>query len=85
MESDAVDNGNKEERPVGATLGDGGVAAVVEGKEDVRCLGKVRQGFAEGDGVGGLGEHEGHGWAEEDDVRVRVLGEVFALEVSGRR
>lgn len=74
VESDAVDGGDEEERPVGTALGDGGVAAVVEREEDVGCLGKIWQGFAEGDGVGGLGEHEGHGGAEEDDVRIGVLG-----------
>lgn len=70
---------------MGAAFRDGGVAAIVEGEEDVGCLGEVWQGFAEGDGVRGLGEHEGHGGAEENDVRVGVLGEVFTLEVSERR
>ena len=73
MEGDAVDDGDEEQGPVGAAFGDFGVAAVVDGEEDVGCFGEVGQGVFEGDGVGGLGEHEGHAGPEEDDLGVFVL------------
>ena len=42
---------------------------------------EVGESLFEREGVGGLHEHEGHGWAEEDDVGVFVLVEIFAFEV----
>ena len=45
------------------------------------CAGEVGESFFECERVGRLHEHEGHGWAEEDDVGVFVLVEVFAFEV----
>lgn len=60
VESDAVDDGDEEKRPVGAAFGDGGVTAVVEGEEYVGGFGEVGEGFAEGERVGCLSEHEGH-------------------------
>ena len=67
---------------MGAAFGDFGVAAVVDGEEDVGGFGEVGEGVFEGDGVRGLREHEGHARSEEDDLSVFVLGEVFAFEVS---
>jgi len=64
------------------TFGFGYVPAVVYGKEDVGGFGEVREGVAEGAWVGGLEEHEGHAWAEEDDVGVLEFGEVLVFEVS---
>lgn len=43
---------------------------------------EVGEGIAERTGVVGLEEHEGHAWAEEDDVCVFELGEVFVFEES---
>lgn len=82
MEGDGVGDGDEQEGPVGAAFGEGGVAAVVDGEEDVGCAGEVREGVFEGEGIGGLHQHEGHAGAEEDNVRVGVLGEEFAFEVS---
>ena len=64
-----------------AAFGDLDGAAVVDGEEDVRRLVESGQGFADGEGVGRLHEHEGHGGPEEDDVGMLVLCEVFALEI----
>ena len=82
VEGDAVDEADEQQRPVRAAFGPGGVVAVVDGQEDVGGVGEVGEGVGEGGGVGGLHEHEGHAGAEKDDVRVGVLGEGFALEVS---
>ena len=54
MESDAVNDADEEERPVGAAFCDFDVAAVVDGEEDVRCLSEVWEGVFEGQGVGCL-------------------------------
>lgn len=54
MEGDVVDEADEEEGPVGAAFGVGGVVAVVDGEEDVGCVGEVREGVFEGGGVGGL-------------------------------
>ena len=85
VESNAVNDRDEKERPVGAAFGNGRVAAIVEGEEDVGRLGEVWEGLTKGNGVGGLGKHEGHGGTEEDNVRVGELGEVLPLEVSGGR
>lgn len=45
------------------------------------CAREIGEGFFKCEGVGGLHEHEGHGWAEEDNVGVFVLVEVFAFKV----
>ena len=81
MKRYAVDYAHKKKGPVRATFGDRRVAAVVDRKKDVGCAGEVGESFFEREGVGSLHEHEGHGWAEEDDVGVLVLVEVFALEI----
>lgn len=66
-----------------AAFGFGDVTAVVYRKEDVRCLGEVGEGFAEGMRVWCLEDHEGHAWTEEDYVGC-VLDEEFALQVSNQ-
>lgn len=63
-------------------FGLGYVPAVVYGEEDVGGFCEVGEGVSEGARVGGLEEHEGHAWAEEDDVGVLEFGEVFVFEVS---
>jgi len=68
VESHAVELTDEQERPVRAGLGFGDGLCVVDGKEDVRCFGEVRECGFEGEWVGGLQEHEAHGGAEEDDV-----------------
>ena len=85
MERYAVDDADQEEGPVRAALGEVRVMAVIDGEKDVRCAGEVWQGFFERKRVRRLHKHEGHGGAEEDDVGVFVLVEVFAFEVSGRK
>jgi hypothetical protein len=67
---------------MGPTFGFGYVPAIVNWEEDVGGFGEVGEGVAEGSRVGGLEEHEGHAWAEEDDVGVFEFGEVFVFEVS---
>ena len=54
VEGDAVDDGHEEERPVRAAGRLRGVAVVVDGEEYVRCFAEVREGVADGGGVGGL-------------------------------
>jgi hypothetical protein len=83
VEGDAVDDGDEEERPVRPAFGVRDVAAVVYGEEDVRCAGEVGEGALERARVLGVLEQEGHGGAEEDNLRFRVVFELFALEVSG--
>lgn len=83
VEGDTIDDTNEEERPVRTAFGHFDVAAVVDGEEDVGGFCKVWEGVFDGQGVGRLHEHEGHGRPEEDDVRVDIFGEDFTLEVSG--
>jgi len=68
VESYAVDDGHEQKRPVGAAFGDGDIACVVYGEENVCCAGEVWEGVFEGYGVGRLHQHEGHRGAEEDDM-----------------
>lgn len=68
-----------------AAFGDVRIMAVIDGEKDMRCAVEVWQGFFERKRVRRLRKHEGHGRAEEDDVGVFVLVEVFAFEVSGRK
>lgn len=77
----AVENAHKKKGPVGAAFRYRGVAAVVDREEDVGCAGEVGKGFFKRERVGSLHEHEGHGWAEEDDVGRFVLDEVLVFEV----
>ena len=85
MKRYAVDDADQEQRPVRTTLGEIRIVAVVDGEEDVCCTGEIWQGFFERERIGRLHEHEGHGWAEENNVGVFVLVEVLAFEVSGRQ
>ena len=82
VEGHAVDDGHKEEGPVRAAFREIDVLAVVDGEEDMGGAAEVRERRDEGEGVGGLHEHEGHAGPEEDDVGVSVFGEEFSLEVS---
>ena len=82
MEGYTVNDRDEQERPVAAAFGDGYVARVVYGKEDVCCAGEVGEGVFQGERVGRLHEHEGHGGAEEDDVGGGVFAKFFALQVS---
>ena len=50
-----------------------GVVSVVDGEEDVCCASEIGESGFELEGIGGLHEHEGHGGAEEDDLRFRVV------------
>ena len=77
VESNAIDYGDQEEGPVGATFGLRDVAAVVYREKNVRGAGEVWKDFAEGPWVWGLEDHEGHAWAEEDNVGGFVLREEF--------
>lgn len=45
VEGYAVDDGDEEEGPVGAGFGDIGVAAVVDGEEDVGYVGEIGEGI----------------------------------------
>lgn len=67
---------------MGTTFGHFDIAAVVDGEKDVGCLGEVGKGVFEGEGIGCLNEHKGHGGAEEDDLSIFVLSEVFTLQIS---
>ena len=63
----------------------GSVLAIINGYEDVGCASEVREGGDEGEWVGSLHEHEGHGRTEEDDVGSLMLGKEFTFEVSVKR
>ena len=82
MKGHAIDDGDEEERPVGAAFGEVDVLAVVDGEEDMGGAAEIRESGDEGEGVGGLHEHEGHAGPEEDDLGVVIFGEEFSLEVS---
>jgi len=60
VEGHAIDNRDKEEGPVGAAFRDGGVACVIDWEEDVCCVSEVGKGTFDGQGIGGLHEHESH-------------------------
>ena len=45
VEGDAVHDRDKEERPMSAAFGDGDRVIVIDGKEDVGDVGKVREGI----------------------------------------
>jgi hypothetical protein len=47
VEGDAVDEGDEQQGPVGATFGDGDRVVVVDGQEDVGYVGEVGQGVLE--------------------------------------
>ena len=47
------------------------------------CPGEVWKSLFECQRVGRLHKHERHGRAEEDDMGVSIVNEVFPLEVSG--
>jgi len=48
VEGHAVNHRDEEERPVAAAFGDGDVACVVDGEEDVGCAAEVGEGVFEG-------------------------------------
>lgn len=81
MKRYAVEDAHKKKGPVGAAFRYRGVAAVIDGEEDVGCAREVGKGFSKRERVGGLHEHKRHGWAEKDDVGVFVLDEVLVFEV----
>ena len=54
MEGYAIDDGDEQERPVGAAFCDRDVAGVVYGQEDVCCAREVWEGVFQGQRVGGL-------------------------------
>lgn len=81
MEGDAVDGADEQQRPVRAAFCGRHVAVVVDGEEDVGRGCEGGEGFAQGEGVGRVEQHEGHAGPEEDDAGFGVGGEVFALEV----
>lgn len=85
MEGDSINDTDEEKRPMGAAFRDFDVAAVVDGEEDVRGSGKLRQCVAESERIGGLDQHKRHGGAKQDDVRVFVKAQNFAFEVSAKR
>jgi hypothetical protein len=57
------------------------VGVVIYGQEDVCCVSEVGEDFFQGEGLGGLHEHVGHGGAEEDDGGFGEGIELFAFEV----
>lgn len=58
------------------------VPAIVYGKENVSGFCEVGESVTEGSRVGCLEQHEGHAWAEENDVGMLKFGEVFMFEIS---
>ena len=81
MEGRAVDDGHDEEGPMRAAFGLCDVGVVIYRQEDVGCVAEVGEDFFEGEGLGALHEHVGHGGTEEDDGGFREGVELFALEV----
>ncbi len=81
VESNPIDDADKEQRPVGAAFSLVGVAAIIDGEEDVRCFGEIGKCILEGQGVGGLNKHEGHAGTEEDDIAEAIVGEIVAFQV----
>lgn len=79
MESHAVDYGDEQERPMRTAFSDCDRPRIVDREEDVRSAREVRECFFEGERIGSLHEHEGHGRAEENDVRGGEFGEFFAF------
>ena len=43
---------------------------------------EIWEGVTNGERIRRLCEHERHGWAQKDDVRIRMLCQVFSLEIS---
>lgn len=85
VERHAVDLGHEQERPVGP-VGLRARHGVVYGQEHVCDLGHVGEGGPDALGVV-VDAHEkvGHGWSEETDAGLRVLGEDLALQPPGER
>ena len=81
VEGDAVDDADEQQGPVRAAFGDGGVAVVVYGQEDVGRVCEVWQSGFQGQRVRGLEEEKGHAGAEQDDVRFGVGAQFLVLEV----
>lgn len=73
MEGYAVDDGDEEERPVGTAFCVFNICAVVYGEKYMGCVGELGEGAFEGSWVLGVLEEKGHGGAEEDDLRFRVV------------
>lgn len=66
---------------MGAALGVGDVAVVVDGEEDVGDLVEVGEGAADLAHVGLAHEEEGHAGAEEDDTGLWVARQGLVLEI----
>lgn len=81
VEGHAVDDGHEEEGPMRAAFGLCDVGVVIYRQEDVGRVAEVGEDFFEGEGLGALHEHVGHGGAEEDDGGFGEGVELFALEV----
>lgn len=58
------------------------IAIIIYGEENVSCTRKVWEGGTKRERVGLSHQHEGHRGAEEDDIGIGVLFEVFVLEIS---
>ena len=85
MERNTIDNANEKKRPVRAAFGYFDVAAVVNGEEDMSCTREIWESVFEGQGIGGLDEHKGHGGAKEDYLCIFIAAEMFTFEVSSSR
>ena len=85
VEGDAVDGGDEQERPVGASLGAAEVPVVVDGDEDVGHPGHVGEVVLEGGSIAIPHEEKGHGRPHEDDTGLRVFRENLALKPSEER
>ena len=59
----------------------GDVAAVVYREEYVCGVVEIRQVFLEGEGLGGLPKHVGHGGTQEDYGGFGVSAQLFTLEI----
>lgn len=81
MKGNAIDDGDEQEGPMRSTFCLGDVAAVVYREEDVGRVIEIWQDFLEGEGLGRLPKHVGHGWTQEDDGGFGVSAQLFALEI----
>ena len=80
VEGDAVEDRDEQQRPVGPALRELDVAVVVDGQEDMRGVGEVRQRGDERARVGRVLQHEGHGRAKQADIGLGVSREMFVFE-----
>ena len=82
MESNPIDDADKEQRPVGTAFSLVGIAAIIYGEEDMRRFGEIGECILQSQGVGSLNKHEGHAGTEEDDIAEAIMGEIVAFKVS---